>query len=378
MSFIIPTCLVRSTTSSLYFDIGFATLSANLDEEFDNRRIDDDANTTSPIISDKPCWWFYNFRIYSQLIVLLFNVAKVIYSASKNDSSSATLSALRSVGVIGIIARHYYLCNYKYGELVHGKLSSHLMPLQFVFMFFYLTVGALSAGIDPYFASDSHSVIIFFLMPIFFRGLSFATATLYSKATTKTKVDGTVVVPTTSASFSYLFFNGYGAVFYFCLAGSNSNSVFFTDRILCGSFFMMSCVSSTRNFLKRGKKRKQVFQELRLSQIAVCNDLEESVDGKVDDDRRNDRESINATVDTVDTAVLDNNVNVLELRKQFTENKIFALITPVACTFMVIMSFELAMSMYLYHRDGIPANWCEPFTFLDIDKGFQIILDYFL
>ena len=372
--------------SSMFFDIAFATLSANMDEKFDNR-VNDDDDDTIQMLPDKPSWWFYNFRIYTQLILLFFNVAKVISAASKHDTNGAILSVVRSICVLGIISRHYYLCNYKFIDLVHGKLTPHLIPLQVVFMSSYATVGAISAGIDPYFASDIRTVILFYLLPVSFRGLSFATNSLWSKMMTKTAADGTVVVPSIPA---LMVFNFYGAVFFFSVAGSNNNSKFFTDRLLCGLFFTIPFVSTARNYLKRETKREQ----LRLSQKASSSRLASSsgrgqiapsgdevqLEGVEDGEARfygptNDQERVNANDDP---AVHDHKVNVLELRKHFTENKIFALITPVSCTFMIIMSFELAMSMYLYHRDGVPANWCEPFTFLDIDKGFQIILDYFL
>ena len=151
------TCLVRSTTSSLFFDLSFATLSVNIDEELSIRSNVDNADTTTPILPDKPSWWFYNFRIYSQLIILLFNVAKMIYAAYKNDTNNTIISAVRSICVLGIIMRHYYLCNYKFIDFAQGKLTPHLVPLQYLFMTTYATVGAISAGIDPYFASDSHS-----------------------------------------------------------------------------------------------------------------------------------------------------------------------------------------------------------------------------
>ena len=359
------TCMTRSSTSSVYFDIFFATLSANIDEELDNNTKDVDA--TMPVLPDKPSWWFYNFRIYSQLVLLFFNGAKFIYSASRNDTNSAALSAVRSICVLGILIRHYYLCNYKFMDIVNGKLTPHLMPLQVFFMCSYMAVGAISAGIDPFFASDRTAVIIFFILPIFFRALSVATASLYTKALTKTMVDGTVVVPSVTASFSYTVHYAYGSVLYFSLAGSNSTSVFFTDRVLCGVFFFLSVASTARSLMKREKKREQVFIELRRS----MNEVDES-DSKLDD-------LVNRQIDTVDVTTLhDHRVHVLELRKRFTENKVFSLVSSVGCTFLVIISFELAISMYLYHRDGLPANWCEPFSFLILDKGFQTVLDYFL
>ena len=363
------TCMTRSSTSSVYFDIFFATLSANIDEELDNNT--NDVDNTMPVLPDTPSWWFYNFRIYSQLVLLFFNVAKFIYSASQNDTNSAVLSAVRSICVLGIIVRHYYLCNYKFMALVHGKLTPHLMPLQVIFMSLYMLIGAISGGIDPFFASDKTAVIIFFILPIFFRGLSFATSSLYTKAMTKTLADGTVVIPSVTASFSYTVHYSYGTILYFSLAGSNSTSLFFTDRVLCGLFFFLSAASTARSLMKREKKREQVFVELRRS----LNDLEDSVDRTNDDDDVNSQ----SRIDTMDVTTLhDHRVHVLELRKRFTENKVFALVTTVGCTFMIIVSFELAMSMYIYQRDGVPANWCEPFSFLIIDKGFQVVLDYFL
>jgi len=207
------TCLVRSTMSSVFFDIAFATLSANIDEGR-NIRLNDDENdidTSTPVISDKPSWWFYNFRISTQLILFLFNVAKVISAASKYDTNGAILSAVRCICVLGIILRHYYLCNYKYSDLVQGKLK-HLLPFQVVFMFSYGIIGAISGGIDPFYAFDRQTMILFYMIPVSFRVLSFATASLWSKMMTKTAADGTVVVPDVP---TLMVFNFYGTIFYF-------------------------------------------------------------------------------------------------------------------------------------------------------------------
>ena len=376
------TCMARSTTSSVYFDIAFAILSANIDEELDVRI--DDIDITTATLPKKPSWWFYNFRMYSQLFLLVFNVAKFIYSAIQNDTNNALLSALRSICVLGILIRHYYICNYKFMDLVLGKLTRHLLPLQIAFMASYNIVGAISGGIDPFFASDSTTVIIFFLVAMSYRALSFATASLYSKAMTTTVADGTVVVPQIP---SFFFFYFYGTVFNFSLAGADMNSKFFTDRLLCGVYNFLSFASVARSLFNRKKKREQVFVEhlsRSMSQASlnelVNGDGDDDSDGKFDDPMTNergdrDRETINSVNDTT---LYDHQVNVLELFKQFTENKIFVLITPVACSFMVIISFELAMSMYIYQRDGVPANWCEPFSFTFFDQGFQIVLDYFL
>ena len=370
MALSLNTCLPRSTTSSVFFDIAFATLSANIDEEIDVHSSYENVDTTTPILPDKPSWWFYNFRMYSQLFLFLFNVGKCIYSVINNDTDNAILSAVRSLCVLGILVRHYYVCNYKFMDLVLGKLTRHLITLQIVFMALYGVVGAISGGIDRYFASESSIVMVFFLMPIAFRGLSFASASLYSKVMTTTSEDGTMVVQEIPPLLIMYF---YGTVFYFSLAGSNSTSMFFTDRVLCGSFFFLSFASIVRSVFNRERKREQVFIELsQYSQSfndASINEVVDESDSKTD----------SKTDDNINgTAVFDHKVNVLELNKQFTENKIFVLITPVACTFMIIMSFELAMSMYLYQRDGVPANWCEPFSFNLFDKGFQVVLDYFL
>ena len=186
--------------------------------------------------------------MYSQLFLLVFNVGKFVYYVIQNDINNALLSAVRSICVLGILIRHYYICNYKFMDLVLGKLTPHLLPLQIVFMASYNIVGAISGGLDPFFASDSTKIIVFFLMPISFRGLSFATASLYSKVRSKTKVaDGTVIVPITS----FFFFYFYGALFNFSLAGSDMGSKFFTDRLLCGAFYFLSFASVARTLFKR-------------------------------------------------------------------------------------------------------------------------------
>jgi alkylation response protein AidB-like acyl-CoA dehydrogenase len=64
--------------------------------------------------------------------------------------------------------------------------------------------------------------------------------------------------------------------------------------------------------------------------------------------------------------------------KAFTEAKIFALITAVSCTFMVMQAAELAMSMGILHTTGAPANWCHPFSFADVNKGFQVVFDFLI
>ena len=375
------TCLVRSTTSSVFFDIAFATLSANIDEELRIRANDDDAiNAATPVLPDKPSWWFYNFRIYTQLILFLFNVFKVIYALVKNDIDNAILSAVRSICVLGIIVRHYYLCNYKFIDLAHGKLTPHLMPLQILFMATYCTVGAISAGIDPYFASDSLYVIVFFIFPITSRALSFATLSLCSKMMKVMKAAADDTIDSTfSASNSPMIFYGYNAIVFFSLAGSNSTSIFFTDRLLCGLYFLIASSSTVRNFLKREQKRTKVYIELQESRMAsVDNSQFENVENGSSSENVDGHTNNRQVVDALDSTIFDHKLNVLALRKQLNENEIFALITPVACTFMIIISFELAMSMYLYHRDGVPANWCAPFMFHSLDNGFQIVLDYFL
>jgi hypothetical protein len=235
-----------------------------------------------------------------------------------------------------------------------------------------------------------------------FRGLSFGTASLWTKVMTKI-TDGTIDIPEIPP---LMIFNFYGAVFFFSMAGSNTTSIFLADRLLCGVFYIIPFVSAFRNFLKREQKREQLrssqnestsqkasrSQRISVSQITSLSNRDQVVAVDTDDNNilpplritdettrdvitPHDEESVNTNIDT---SVIDHKVTILEMRKHFTENKIFALITPVSCTFMIIVSFELAMSMYLYHRDGVPANWCEPFTFRAVDKGFQIVLDYFL
>ena len=370
-------CVSRSSTASLFFNIFFTTFIANLDEEINNRtKIDD----TTPL-PDVPSWFFYNFRMYTQSINLTFNVAKVIYSANQNDTNSAVLSAVRSLCVACLIARHYYLCNYKFMEIVHGKLK-YLLLLQIVFMFTYLIVGAISGAIDPYFASDRTAVIIFFVLPMIIRILSLATASLYRKVMSKTMADGTVVPPSVTISFNLTIHYFYMGCFYFFLL-ADSSSIFFNDRLLCGMFFILTVASTVRNFLMRERNRKKVFIDLQqsLNEASFNNSLHEVVDGdsKVNDPRHDEKRVDIEIVNPIDVTTDHNyKVQTLEMRNRFTEMKIYVLITTVSCTFMIIISVELAMSMYLYHRNGVPVNWCAPISLSTIDRGFQTILDFFL
>ena len=262
-------------------------------------------------------------------------------------------------------------------EIVHGKLK-YLLLLQIVFMFTYLIVGAISGAIDPYFASDRTAVIIFFVLPMVIRILSLATASLYRKVMSKTMADGTVVPPSVTMSFNLTIHYFYMGCFYFFLL-VDSSSIFFNDRLLCGLFFILTVASTVRNFLMRERNRKKVFIDLQQSLNEASLNISLNGDSK-DNDPRHEEKCVDIEIVNPIDVTTDHNykVQILEMRNRFTEMKIYVLITTVSCTFMIIISVELAMSMYLYYRNGVPVNWCAPISLSTIDRGFQTILDIFL
>ena len=90
---------------------------------------------------------------------------------------------------------------------------------------------------------------------------------------------------------------------------------------------------------------------------------------------------MNSTIATTRvTSKSEESVLVKEVldRKVFTQTKMFVLWFQVSLMFLILLITELAMSMYLYHRDGVPANWCKPFSFDVFANGIQTVFDYFL
>jgi hypothetical protein len=55
-----------------------------------------------------------------------------------------------------------------------------------------------------------------------------------------------------------MIFNFYGTIFYFSLAGSNTRSIFFADRLLCGVLLFVPFISFFRNLLKREQRREKL------------------------------------------------------------------------------------------------------------------------
>jgi hypothetical protein len=86
-----------------------------------------------------------------------------------------------------------------------------------------------------------------------------------------------------------------------------------------------------------------------------------------------DRRSLTVMTSKGEELIVD-----IERNKAFTEAKIFVLLSAVSCTFMVVQAAELAMSMGILYATGAPANWCRPFSFADVNKGFQVVLDFLI
>ena len=68
----------------------------------------------------------------------------------------------------------------------------------------------------------------------------------------------------------------------------------------------------------------------------------------------------------------------VERLKRFMDAKRGVLWSQVSATFLVVIIAEIVLSMVLYQQTGTPTAWCAPFSFGDLDKGFQVVLDFFL
>jgi hypothetical protein len=52
--------------------------------------------------------------------------------------------------------------------------------------------------------------------------------------------------------------------------------------------------------------------------------------------------------------------------------------SQVTVTFFTVITAEIVLSMVLYQQTGTPTAWCAPFSFGDLNRGFQVVLDFFL
>ena len=408
-------CLTRTTTASLFFDISVAQITAHLDEARNLARSsdDDDGDDDSPTtIPSKPTWYFYNFRMMTQLAVLAYNVGRMVFAAYDNQGNIAVLSAVRCACLLGIIARHYFVCNYRWDMLMNAN-TGHLVKLQVFFMVTYSLIGVIAGVIDPYFASDVVLVIVFYTVPMTLRAVSALTVMMYAKLFTRV-VDGILV----QASLSPLIvFNAITPLFYFALCAANPSSLFFADRLLIGFFTVFPLLAGLLGVRARDQVNEQIRQKHATSAadnngndrlvVPSINDSEQggrvfgvqdvSADGVVAGANKNGADPMppeqppassfvpmqtpDPSERRVTVSMSSKGAHLIEeiaRSKAFTEAKIFALITAVSCTFMVMQAAELAMSMGILHTTGAPANWCHPFSFADVNKGFQVVFDFLI
>ena len=382
-------CMTRTTTSSLFFDAAVATVTAWLDETWHLRESDEEWMT-------KPTWFFYKFRMITQTTVLAYNFARLVYEAYANQGAIAVLCAVRCACLVGVIARHYYVCNYRWDMLIRGK-AAHLEKLQVSFMFVYLSVGAIAGGIDPFFASDSVPTILYFLGQFVCRGLSVLLAKPITKLFTRA-IYGLVV----SAYVSPLIlFSLLGALKDFAICAANPTSIFFSDRLLTGLIQLLQYFAG----IFGAWRRERVNNDIRFKNVSsyihesgrsiavapTCDDDETGRSNTAGDPASVKEESEGPDFPPFRTILddpLSQKVSIsaedsqlivgIDRRRAFTEAKIFMLVSPVGCTFMVMQAAELAMSMGIYQATGAPANWCAPFSMADVNRGFQVVLDFLI
>ena len=398
---VVNSCLTRSATSSLFFDILFASICAVLD---DQRNFGDDG-TIHKTIPLHPTWWFYDFRMYTQTILLCYNLAKFIYEAQQNDMM-LILSAIRCICVFVILARHHYYCRYKWQELSEGLWNDRFTGMHAMCMIGYHLVGAISAGVDPYFAVDRTAMVLFFILPVPIRMVSVAASKLYSKLTTRivnhTVVEGRIIPP-------LIIFTSMMSTFFLLLCIVDSSSPWLADRVL------MFCNLSLNLATEVLKMRKRVLAVVRvrmdsvrmrintvrvrissvylqpLDAAVVVPVTEEAEVGLTTRDNPQPVQpqlittqqiadagtSVDANASSRSDMSHDDVENVEKLTT-FTDAKRIVLFVQVASTFLVIISAELVLSMTLYRLTGVPTEWCAPFAFQDVNKGFQVVLDFFL
>ena len=381
---VVNTCLTRSTTSSLYFDILFASVNAVLDER-KNYGNDGTIHKTIPL---HPTWWFYNFRMYTQGILLCYNLAKFIYEAQQNDMM-VVMSAIRCLCVIIILARHHYYCRYKWPEMTEGLWNDRFTAILAVSMIGYNIVGAIAAGVDPYFAMDRTAMVLFFVMPPALRFVALVVSKLYSKLTTRT-VNQTVVVGRVIPPL--LIFYHLLASFFFMLCIVDPYSPWLADRVLMCCFPSFSAVAELLKMRKRvlAERRtvKRVYEKPLNNAamvVPVTDDTEEGLATYKNSKPVQEQSAITQQVAGADSDIhadpsdqSDGPQDDIEKLKQFTDAKRGVLWVQVTGTFLVVISAELVLSMTLYGLTGVPTEWCAPFSFHDVNNGFQVVLDFFL
>ena len=266
------------------------------------------------------------------------------------------------------------------------------------FMMGYNVVGAISAGIDPYFAVDRAAIVVFFVMPVAVRFLYIATSKLISKLRSKTVnqevVKGPVIPP-------FLIFSALLSLANLLLAIADPSSPWLADRVLMFCILLFNHLGEVQKLRKRmiadeQLRVRRVFAQPSISAAAVVSVADEAGEAMVTTPYRAQEQSTHEQQTTItdevaaDTPLHDDSPAstnskddlpdevYVERLKKFMDATRVVLWVQVSATFLVVIIAEIVLSMVLYQQTGTPTAWCAPFSFWDLNKGFQVVLDYFL
>ena len=224
-------CLSRTSTSQFIIDLALSSIFALVGENLGNQI--EEEYTPSP----KATWLFHNFRIFTQICLLIYNVIMLSFAAQQNNLM-LILSVVRCACIVSTTLIHHYICTKLWTSISHCEddLNKKFYIRYLMCALSYYIIGAISAGIDPYYASDRKAMIVFFLLPLMLR-ISFV---VYTKVYTRMMQ---VVVDTNSSNHnSYTILCVLLSIAYGLLAIVDSTSLWLVDRIII-SLFMMSMVS---------------------------------------------------------------------------------------------------------------------------------------
>ena len=458
------TCLSRSTTSSLFFDLATASLFVFLDEVVQIRA--EERGIETPIFPPTAPFWFFHFRMYSQTCVLVYNIIRLALTASENQLMWL-LSTIRCILIILMLIFHYWVCTYHWKDMLAGKYTKRLLIGTRVTMPSYWIIGIISASVDPFFASDRIAMICFFLFPVPIRYLGILASFVYEKIFSN-KVKGVVVK--LKEMGNHVVHTCLLSVFMFSLAIAVPYSLWFADRILfgiitLGQFVLFFYADKFRVTISTIKEKRASSKQSRLNASSIVPALDEPdeedqqapeitptvtdnitpfspnnglvtpftpsiggayvnhedlpsmrdlniaphhsstpTQGPIADNPSEHSSQDGATnllsMSHIPLSGITNSLTLSErgqnptemllqktasqltddikLRKGFSTVKQLIIWIQIMLTFLFIIAFELALSMYVYHRDGVPTNWCQPFSFETLLGGFQVMFDYVL
>ena len=222
--------MTRTSTSEFIIDLALSSIFALVGENVGNQI------GTEYTPSPKATWLFFNLRITSQIALLIYNAIVLVFAVQQNHSM-LILSAVRCSCIIITTIIHYFICTRLWTLIagcegdIHKKFYRGYL---FCALSYYL-IGAISAGIDPYFASDRNAMIVFFLLPFILR-ISFV---IYTKIYTKMMV-GRVIVDTSSSNHnSYTILCALLGIAYGLLAIIDATSLWLIDRIVISLFMLL-------------------------------------------------------------------------------------------------------------------------------------------